>query len=100
MRVLIATADLYSKTGGGESYYAALIERNPKIDFCFFEWSREDNYGWADENREQALPVNARPIRLRGNYRERHGEFDLAALNLPLADLPLDREAERFALIL
>jgi len=36
MKVLIADFDLFSKTGGGQTFYRNLIKNNPEIDFYYF----------------------------------------------------------------
>ena len=35
MKVLIADFDLFSKVGGGQTFYKSIIKKNPKIEFYY-----------------------------------------------------------------
>ena len=43
MKVLIADFDLFSKIGGGQTFYRNLISKNPNIDFYYFRISEQDS---------------------------------------------------------
>ncbi|HWB07598.1 MAG TPA: glycosyltransferase [Pirellulales bacterium] len=61
LRVLIADFDLFSTVGGGQTFYRAIIEKNPDIDFYYLA------------NKEPAgapRPANAHPLAYQPHYRE------------------------------
>lgn len=60
MDVLIADFDFFSTTGGGQTYYRKLVERNPSIRFHFF--TRSSNLVQSQGNHDPILPANAFPI--------------------------------------
>ena len=92
MRVLLAALDIFRKSGGGESFYQALIARNPQIEFCCYTRSREEL--------TQSVPANVRLIDLREPYRDRYHAFALQELQTPIDQLSLADEAERIAFVL
>src|SRR5487761_1302530 len=59
LRVLIADFDLFSKVGGGQTFYRAIIEKNPEIDFSYLT---------IDERQDAPRPINAHPIKYREHY--------------------------------
>lgn len=63
MRVLIADFDLFRTVGGGQTFYRAIIEQNPQIDF---------SYLIVNESQSALRPANARPIRYQQTYLDRH----------------------------
>lgn len=63
MQVLIADFDLFRAVGGGQTFYRAVIEQNPQIDF---------SYLIVNESESAARPANANPIRYQQTYLDRH----------------------------
>ena len=59
MRVLIADFDLFAKVGGGQTFYRAIIEKNPEIDFYYLA---------TDERADARRPANAHPVPYRKHY--------------------------------
>ena len=62
MHVLIADFDLFRSVGGGQTFYRAVIEKNPTINFSYLVVS---------EPLDAPRPANARPIRYQPHYVER-----------------------------
>ncbi|HWB08105.1 MAG TPA: glycosyltransferase [Pirellulales bacterium] len=60
MHVLIADFDLFHTTGGGQTFYRAIIEKNPQIEF---------SYLIVDEPADACRPANARAIRYEEAFR-------------------------------
>ncbi|WP_392535705.1 glycosyltransferase [Nostoc sp. C117] len=60
MKVLIADFDLFTKMGGGQTFYRSLIEKNPHIDFYYFI---------ASEDIETIRPLNSHTITYQEKYR-------------------------------
>jgi glycosyltransferase involved in cell wall biosynthesis len=54
MHVLIADFDLYRTVGGGQTFYRAIIEKNPQIEFSYLA---------AQESADAARPANAHVVR-------------------------------------
>jgi glycosyltransferase involved in cell wall biosynthesis len=63
MRVLIADFDLFRTVGGGQTFYRAIIEKNPKIDFFYLT---------VKEAADAPRPPNARAIAYQQEYLDRH----------------------------
>ncbi|MGH7139762.1 MAG: glycosyltransferase, partial [Pirellulales bacterium] len=63
MRVLIADFDLFRTVGGGQTFYRAIIEKNPHIEFSYLTVS---------EAQDAARPANARPIVYQHEYHDQH----------------------------
>jgi glycosyltransferase involved in cell wall biosynthesis len=61
-RVLIADFDLFSTVGGGQTFYRAVIEKNPDIDFCYLT---------IKEPAGAPRPANAHPLAYQEHYHER-----------------------------
>ncbi|ELS33064.1 MULTISPECIES: glycosyltransferase [Pseudanabaena] len=59
MKVLIADFDLFSKIGGGQTFYRNLISKNPNIDFYYFRIS---------EQASDCQLTNAHPIDFQESY--------------------------------
>jgi glycosyltransferase involved in cell wall biosynthesis len=59
LRVLIADFDLFSTMGGGQTFYRAIIEKNPGIEFYYLAKS---------EPRDTPRPDNAHPITYEEHY--------------------------------
>ncbi|HET6883674.1 MAG TPA: glycosyltransferase [Pirellulales bacterium] len=59
MRVLIADFDLFAKVGGGQTFYRAIIEKNPEIDFYYLT---------SDESAGARRPANAHPVPYQKQY--------------------------------
>jgi glycosyltransferase involved in cell wall biosynthesis len=64
MKVLIADFDLFTKVGGGQTFYRSIIKKNPNIDFYYLI---------KDELPEIIRPQNAHPV----PYREEITALDL-----------------------
>jgi glycosyltransferase involved in cell wall biosynthesis len=62
MHVLIADFDLFRTVGGGQTFYRAIIEKNPQIHF---------SYLIVNELADSARPANARGIRYEQTYLDR-----------------------------
>jgi glycosyltransferase involved in cell wall biosynthesis len=62
LRVLIADFDLFSTVGGGQTFYRAVIEKNPEIDFYYLS---------VNEPTTAARPANAHPIAYHEHYLSR-----------------------------
>ncbi|HQU43608.1 MAG TPA: glycosyltransferase, partial [Pirellulales bacterium] len=62
MHVLIADFDLFRTVGGGQTFYRAVIEKNPQIEF---------SYLIVNEAPGSPRPANARAIRCEPHYVER-----------------------------
>ncbi|HEV3344205.1 MAG TPA: glycosyltransferase [Pirellulales bacterium] len=60
MHVLIADFDLFRAMGGGQTFYRAIIEKNPHIEF---------SYLIVDEPADARRPANARAIRYEEAFR-------------------------------
>lgn len=69
VRVLLADFDLFSDSGGGQTFYRSLARRHPEIEFSFYATRRYD---------PAELPKNVRAIRLRHFYRARRSRGDTA----------------------
>ncbi|HEX5444699.1 MAG TPA: glycosyltransferase, partial [Pirellulales bacterium] len=68
MNVLIADFDLFAKVGGGQTFYRAVIEKNPQLTFSYLA---------IDEPADAPRPANARPIAYREDYRaDAWADFD------------------------
>jgi glycosyltransferase involved in cell wall biosynthesis len=59
MKVLITDFDLFQKVGGGQTFYRALIERHPHIEFYYFITSKSV---------PNLRHPNTHPIRFQQNY--------------------------------
>lgn len=75
MRILLATTDLYSTTGGGQSFYTNVIRRHPEHDFWYF--------GTRDVS-TMALPPNVTVLPVPDHYRANRGplSFDREDLRI------------------
>src|SRR5487761_945796 len=62
MHVLIADFDVFRTVGGGQTFYRAIIEKNPRIDF---------SYLIVNEPGDAARPANAHAIRYDEHYLDR-----------------------------
>lgn len=62
MRVLIADFDLFRSVGGGQTFYRAVVEKNPAIEFSYLVIKEPLN---------APRPPNARAIRYQPHYVER-----------------------------
>jgi len=62
LRVLIADFDLFSTVGGGQTFYRAIIEKNPEIDFHYLRRS---------EPAVAQRPANAHPVAYQEHYLDR-----------------------------
>jgi glycosyltransferase involved in cell wall biosynthesis len=61
-RVLIADFDLFSKVGGGQTFYRAIIEKNPDIEFSYLA---------LNERADATRPANAHAVRYQEHYHDR-----------------------------
>ena len=59
MKVLITDFDLFSKVGGGQTFYRSLIRKNPSIDFYYLI---------EKENIDSPRPNNAHPVPFKEKY--------------------------------
>jgi glycosyltransferase involved in cell wall biosynthesis len=59
MKVLIVDFDLFQTVGGGQTFYRAVIEKNPTVDFYYFVISEDPDF---------KRPPNAHPISFREKY--------------------------------
>jgi glycosyltransferase involved in cell wall biosynthesis len=59
MKVLIADFDLFSKVGGGQTFYRSIIEKNPQIEFTYLAMFEPTN---------TARPANAHTLPFREQY--------------------------------
>ncbi|HVX12687.1 MAG TPA: glycosyltransferase [Pirellulales bacterium] len=63
MRVLIADFDLFRSVGGGQTFYRAIIEKNPQIEFFYLI---------VKEAEDAVRPANAHAIRYEEEYLDRY----------------------------
>lgn len=65
MNVLIVDFDIFSTSGGGQTYYRTLVKRNPGINFHFVTRGEDT----AMEPMAREVPSNAHPIVYRQDHR-------------------------------
>src|SRR5437763_15651165 len=86
MRVLIFVVDLYSTTGGGQSFFRDTIDAHPDHEFWYFTSTKVDP---AD------LPSNVRALPMVEIYRKHSSQVQFSEIDLGLDGYSLsDKEWE------
>lgn len=89
LRVLVAATDVYSATGGGETFFKGLFRHNGGCSYTYFE----------SEYAAPALdlPANVEAVKLERRYRSGSSESDFQALSRVVPHLDFSGEGDRIA---